>query len=150
MQSLSPLTLHPVILLCTSHWAIDTARETEICTVQWGERIFRCIRGNLPFSLSLTQAEAGSSGEVKVRVTKYNVGGGVAAGAVTGGNDDEGGVKVKELGEGDPQWHQIQEVVREQLERAGIKAEGRPEHTPAHTLKYSCLPVCVFVSGAKT
>uniref|UniRef100_A0A671LZY8 Endoplasmic reticulum lectin n=1 Tax=Sinocyclocheilus anshuiensis TaxID=1608454 RepID=A0A671LZY8_9TELE len=79
-----------------------------------------------------TPAQAGSSGEqVKVRVTKYKVGGGVAAGAVTGGNDDddggEGGVKVKELGEGDPQWQQIQEVVKEQLERAGIKAEGKIE-----------------------
>ncbi|KAF4112340.1 protein OS-9 isoform X1 [Onychostoma macrolepis] len=79
-----------------------------------------------------TPAEASSSGEqVKVRVTKYKVGGGVAAGAVTGGNDDddddEGGVKVKELGEGDPQWQQIQEVVKEQLERAGIKAEGKIE-----------------------
>uniref|UniRef100_A0A673MDR7 Endoplasmic reticulum lectin n=1 Tax=Sinocyclocheilus rhinocerous TaxID=307959 RepID=A0A673MDR7_9TELE len=79
---------------------------------------------------------AGSNGEqVKVRVTKYKVGGGVAAGAVTGGNndddddddDDEGGVKVKELGEGDPQWQQIQEVVKEQLERAGIKAKGKIE-----------------------
>lgn len=58
----------------------------------------------------------------------------MAAGAVTGGNDDddEGGVKVQELGEGDPQWQQIQEVVKEQLERAGIKAEGRPEHTNTH------------------
>ncbi|XP_051996273.1 protein OS-9-like [Xyrauchen texanus] len=75
-----------------------------------------------------TPAQAGSSGEqVKVRVTKYKVGGGVAAGAVTGGNDDEGGVKVKELGEGDPQWQQIHEVVKEQLERAGIKAEGKIE-----------------------
>ncbi|XP_051562824.1 protein OS-9-like isoform X2 [Myxocyprinus asiaticus] len=71
---------------------------------------------------------AGSSGEqVKVRVTKYNVGGGVATGAVARGNNDEGGVKVKELGEGDPQWQQIQEVVKEQLERAGIKAEGKIE-----------------------
>lgn len=113
-----------------------------------GSENFRCIRGNLPFPLSLTQAEAGSSGEVKVRVTKYKVGGSVAAGAVAGGNgDDEGGVKVKELGEGDPQWQQIQEVVKEQLERAGIKAEGRPEHTPAHTLS---VPVFFFVSGAKT
>uniref|UniRef100_A0A8C1DUV2 Endoplasmic reticulum lectin n=1 Tax=Cyprinus carpio carpio TaxID=630221 RepID=A0A8C1DUV2_CYPCA len=68
--------------------------------------------------------------QVKVRVTKYKMSGGVAAGAVTGGNDDdddEGGVKVKELGEGDPQWQQIQEVVKEQLERAGIKAEGKIE-----------------------
>uniref|UniRef100_A0A8C1SPR7 Endoplasmic reticulum lectin n=1 Tax=Cyprinus carpio TaxID=7962 RepID=A0A8C1SPR7_CYPCA len=78
-----------------------------------------------------TPAQAGSSGEqVKVRVTRYKVGGGLATGAVTGGNDDddgEGGVKVKELGEGDPQWQQIQEVVKEQLERAGIKAEGKIE-----------------------
>uniref|UniRef100_A0A8C1SZ57 Endoplasmic reticulum lectin n=1 Tax=Cyprinus carpio TaxID=7962 RepID=A0A8C1SZ57_CYPCA len=78
-----------------------------------------------------TPAQAGSSDEqVKVRVTKYKMSGGVAAGAVTGGNDDdddEGGVKVKELGEGDPQWQQIQEVVKEQLERAGIKAEGKIE-----------------------
>lgn len=97
-----------------------------------GRGIFRCIRGNLPFPLSLiTQAQAGSSGEqVKVRVTKYKVGGGVAAGG--NDDDDEGGVKVKELGEGDPQWQQIQEVVKEQLERAGIKAEGRPEHTNTH------------------
>lgn len=91
--------------------------------------IFRRICGNLPFPLSLI-TQAGNNGEqVKVRVTKYKVGGGVAAGAVTGGSDDdddEGGVKVKELGEGDPQWQQIQEVVKEQLERAGIKAEGRP------------------------
>uniref|UniRef100_A0A8C2L4M8 Endoplasmic reticulum lectin n=1 Tax=Cyprinus carpio TaxID=7962 RepID=A0A8C2L4M8_CYPCA len=68
--------------------------------------------------------------QVKVRVTRYKVGGGLATGAVTGGNDDddgEGGVKVKELGEGDPQWQQIQEVVKEQLERAGIKAEGKIE-----------------------
>ncbi|XP_067229296.1 protein OS-9 [Chanodichthys erythropterus] len=84
-----------------------------------------------PNPVPKTPAQAGSSGEqVKVRVTKYKVGGGVAAGAVTGGNDDdddEGGVKVKELGEGDPQWQQIQEVVKEQLERAGIKAEGKIE-----------------------
>ncbi|XP_051752586.1 protein OS-9 isoform X1 [Ctenopharyngodon idella] len=73
-----------------------------------------------------TPAQAGSSGEqVKVRVTKYKVGGGVAAGG--NDDDDEGGVKVKELGEGDPQWQQIQEVVKEQLERAGIKAEGKIE-----------------------
>lgn len=79
-----------------------------------------------------TPADSSGGGEqVKVRVTKYKVGGGVAAGAVTGGNDDgdddEGGVKVQELGEGDPQWQQIHEVVKEQLERAGIKAEGKIE-----------------------
>ncbi|TRZ02538.1 hypothetical protein DNTS_026586 [Danionella cerebrum] len=72
---------------------------------------------------------AGSSGEqVKVRVTKYKVGGGADTGVNSGGDDDgEGGVKVKELGEGDPEWQQIQEVVKEQLERAGIKAEGKIE-----------------------
>ncbi|TRZ02540.1 hypothetical protein DNTS_026586 [Danionella cerebrum] len=100
--------------------------------------------GNLPFPLS-HGTQAGSSGEqVKVRVTKYKVGGGADTGVNSGGDDDgEGGVKVKELGEGDPEWQQIQEVVKEQLERAGIKAEGRPEHSNAHN--YSYFPVCVFV-----
>ncbi|TRZ02536.1 hypothetical protein DNTS_026586 [Danionella cerebrum] len=89
---------------------------------------FRCMLGNLPFPLS-HGTQAGSSGEqVKVRVTKYKVGGGADTGVNSGGDDDgEGGVKVKELGEGDPEWQQIQEVVKEQLERAGIKAEGKIE-----------------------
>ncbi|KAI4891939.1 hypothetical protein NFI96_021911, partial [Prochilodus magdalenae] len=74
-----------------------------------------------------TPAREHGSGEVKIRVTKYKVGGDVAAGAVAGGDGREGGVKVRELGENDPQWQQIQEVVKEQLERAGIKAEGKIE-----------------------
>ncbi|XP_026851699.2 protein OS-9 isoform X1 [Electrophorus electricus] len=71
--------------------------------------------------------EHGSGEQVKIRVTKYKVGGDVASGAVVGGDGREGGVKVQELGESDPQWQQIQEVVKEQLERAGIKAEGKIE-----------------------
>ncbi|XP_062854024.1 protein OS-9 [Trichomycterus rosablanca] len=68
--------------------------------------------------------ELGSDEQVKIRVTKYKLGGDVAAGEVAGG---EGGVKVQELGESDPQWQQIQDVVKEQLEKAGIKAEGKIE-----------------------
>ncbi|XP_076870768.1 protein OS-9 isoform X2 [Brachyhypopomus gauderio] len=71
--------------------------------------------------------EHGSGEQVKIRVTKYKMGGDVASGAVVGGDGHEGSVKVRELGESDPQWQQIQEVVKEQLERAGIKAEGKIE-----------------------
>ncbi|KAL0978373.1 hypothetical protein UPYG_G00169620 [Umbra pygmaea] len=53
---------------------------------------------------------------VKIRVTKYK----------TGGSPD-GEVKVQEMGEGDPQWQHIKDVVKEQLEKAGLKAEGKIE-----------------------
>ncbi|KAM9483708.1 protein OS-9 [Clarias gariepinus] len=69
-----------------------------------------------------TPEHEGDSGEqVKIRVTKYKVGGADAAG---GG---EGGVRVRELGESDPQWQHIHHLVKEQLEKAGIKAEGKIE-----------------------
>lgn len=66
----------------------------------------------------------------------------MTAGAVARGDGHEGGVKVQELGESDPQWEQIQEVVKEQLERAGIKAEGRPECEHTYFKYYPS--VCVF------
>uniref|UniRef100_A0AAR2J168 Endoplasmic reticulum lectin n=1 Tax=Pygocentrus nattereri TaxID=42514 RepID=A0AAR2J168_PYGNA len=85
-------------------------------------------QGGSPSLVPKTPArEHGSGEQVKIRVTKYKIGGDVAAGAVAGGDGHEGGVKVRELGENDPQWQQIQEVVKEQLERAGIKAEGKIE-----------------------
>ncbi|XP_049335070.1 protein OS-9 isoform X2 [Astyanax mexicanus] len=71
--------------------------------------------------------ELGNGEQVKIRVTKYKVGGDVAAGAVAGGDGREGGVQVRELGESDPQWQQIKDVVTEQLGKAGIKAEGKIE-----------------------
>ncbi|XP_076124142.1 protein OS-9 [Alosa pseudoharengus] len=55
--------------------------------------------------------------QVKIRVTKYKLG------SVAAGEKDEG----KELGESDPQWQQIQDAVKEQLEKAGIKAQGKIE-----------------------
>uniref|UniRef100_A0AAY4ABS2 Endoplasmic reticulum lectin n=1 Tax=Denticeps clupeoides TaxID=299321 RepID=A0AAY4ABS2_9TELE len=60
--------------------------------------------------------------QVKIRVTKFKLGA-VAAGAAAAGGD----VAVQELGESDPQWQQIQDTVREQLERAGVKAKGKIE-----------------------
>ncbi|TSW75978.1 Glycoprotein-N-acetylgalactosamine 3-beta-galactosyltransferase 1-B [Bagarius yarrelli] len=62
--------------------------------------------------------EVSDGEQVKIRVTKYKVGGDEAAG---GG---EGGVRVRELGESDPQWQHIHHLVKEQLQKAGIKAEG--------------------------
>uniref|UniRef100_A0A3Q2V5U2 Endoplasmic reticulum lectin n=1 Tax=Haplochromis burtoni TaxID=8153 RepID=A0A3Q2V5U2_HAPBU len=53
---------------------------------------------------------------VKIKITKYK----------TGINPD-GEVKVQEVGEGDPQWQHIKDVVKEQLEKAGLKAEGKIE-----------------------
>lgn len=34
---------------------------------------------------------------------------------------------MQELGEGDPQWKHIKDVVKEQLEKAGLKAAGKIE-----------------------
>uniref|UniRef100_A0A8C9T8L3 Endoplasmic reticulum lectin n=1 Tax=Scleropages formosus TaxID=113540 RepID=A0A8C9T8L3_SCLFO len=54
--------------------------------------------------------------QVKIRVTKYKPGG-----------SPEQQLKLQEMSEGDPQLQQIKDVVKEQLERAGLKAEGRIE-----------------------
>uniref|UniRef100_A0A3Q0QSG6 Endoplasmic reticulum lectin n=1 Tax=Amphilophus citrinellus TaxID=61819 RepID=A0A3Q0QSG6_AMPCI len=53
---------------------------------------------------------------VKIKITKYKT-----------GISPDGEVKVQELGEGDPQWQHIKDVVKEQLEKAGLKAEGKIE-----------------------
>uniref|UniRef100_A0A8C7CJC2 Endoplasmic reticulum lectin n=1 Tax=Oncorhynchus kisutch TaxID=8019 RepID=A0A8C7CJC2_ONCKI len=37
----------------------------------------------------------------------------------------DGEVEVQEMGEGDLQWQHIKDMVKEQLEKAGLKAEGR-------------------------
>lgn len=52
--------------------------------------------------------------KVKIRVTKYKQ-----------GSSPDRQLKVQEMSEGDPQLQQIKDVVKEQLERAGLKAEGR-------------------------
>ncbi|KAI5625995.1 protein OS-9 [Silurus asotus] len=68
-----------------------------------------------------SEHELGDDEQVKIRVTRYKVGGADAAG---GG---EGNVRVRELGESDPQWQHIHQLVKEQLQRAGVKAEGKIE-----------------------
>uniref|UniRef100_A0A3B3S5G0 Endoplasmic reticulum lectin n=1 Tax=Paramormyrops kingsleyae TaxID=1676925 RepID=A0A3B3S5G0_9TELE len=54
--------------------------------------------------------------KVKIRVTKYKQ-----------GSSPDRQLKVQEMSEGDPQLQQIKDVVKEQLERAGLKAEGKIE-----------------------
>lgn len=66
---------------------------------------------------------------VKIRVTKYKT-----------GSSSDGEVKVQEMGEGDPQWQHIKDVVKEQLEKAGLKAEGRKGSAQKHTARLSFPP----------
>ncbi|KAL2091050.1 hypothetical protein ACEWY4_013313 [Coilia grayii] len=66
------------------------------------------------------RGEVAEGDQVRIRVTRYKLGG------VTAGEEEEE-EEVKELGESDPQWQQIQEAVKEQLEKAGIKAQGKIE-----------------------
>lgn len=61
----------------------------------------------------LVTPDQAADDHVKIKITKYK----------TGGSPD-GEVKVQEMGEGDPQWQHIKDLVKEQLERAGLKAEG--------------------------
>ncbi|KAJ8403949.1 hypothetical protein AAFF_G00342990 [Aldrovandia affinis] len=67
-------------------------------------------------SLAPRQPDQAPDDQVKIRVTKYK----------PGGSPDQQ-LKVQELSEGDPQMQQIKDVVKEQLERAGLKTEGKIE-----------------------
>ncbi|KAM6980730.1 protein OS-9 [Aplochiton taeniatus] len=67
-------------------------------------------------SLAPRQPDQAPDDHVKIRITKYKSGG-----------SSDGEVKVQEMGEGDPQWQHIKDVVKEQLEKAGLKAEGKIE-----------------------
>ncbi|KAM9813811.1 protein OS-9 [Neosynchiropus ocellatus] len=67
-------------------------------------------------SLAPKQPDQAADDQVKIKITKYK----------TGGSPDRE-VKVQEMGEGDPQWQHIKDVVKEQLEKAGLKAEGKIE-----------------------
>uniref|UniRef100_A0A3Q1G274 Endoplasmic reticulum lectin n=1 Tax=Acanthochromis polyacanthus TaxID=80966 RepID=A0A3Q1G274_9TELE len=62
-------------------------------------------------SLAPNQPQAADD-HVKIKITKYKT-----------GSSPDGEVKVQEMGEGDPQWQHIKDVVKEQLEKAGLKAE---------------------------
>ncbi|XP_015226141.1 PREDICTED: protein OS-9 [Cyprinodon variegatus] len=67
-------------------------------------------------SLAPKQPDQAADDHVKIKITKYKT-----------GSSPDGEVKVQEMGEGDPQWQHIKDVVKEQLEKAGLKAEGKIE-----------------------
>lgn len=67
-------------------------------------------------SLAPKHPEQESDDHVKIKITKYKT-----------GSSPDGEIKVQEMGEGDPQWQHIKDVVKEQLEKAGLKAEGKIE-----------------------
>ncbi|XP_026163564.1 protein OS-9 isoform X3 [Mastacembelus armatus] len=67
-------------------------------------------------SLAPKQPDQATDDLVKIKITKYKT-----------GSSPDGEVKVQEMGEGDPQWQHIKDVVKEQLEKAGLKAEGKIE-----------------------
>ncbi|XP_077386003.1 protein OS-9 isoform X2 [Festucalex cinctus] len=67
-------------------------------------------------SLAPKQPDQDADDHVKIKITKYKAGSG-----------SDGEFKVQELGKGDPQWQHIKDVVKEQLEKAGLKAEGKIE-----------------------
>ncbi|XP_017271418.1 protein OS-9 isoform X1 [Kryptolebias marmoratus] len=67
-------------------------------------------------SLAPKQPEQAADDHVKIKITKYKT-----------GSSPDGEVRVQEMGEGDPQWQHIKDVVKEQLEKAGLKAEGKIE-----------------------
>ncbi|TKS71632.1 Protein OS-9 [Collichthys lucidus] len=67
-------------------------------------------------SLAPKQPDQAADDHVKIKITKYKT-----------GSSPDGEVKVQEMGEGDPEWQHIKDVVKEQLEKAGLKAEGKIE-----------------------
>ncbi|XP_068598447.1 protein OS-9 [Brachionichthys hirsutus] len=67
-------------------------------------------------SLAPKQPDQAADDHVKIKITKYKT-----------GSRSDGEVKVEEMGEGDAQWQHIKDVVKEQLEKAGLKAEGKIE-----------------------
>lgn len=93
-----------------------------------------------PSFFCLVTPDQAADDHVKIKITKYKT-----------GHSPDGEVKVQELGEGDPQWKHIKDVVKEQLEKAGLKPEGMKK---GESLKGS-LPFCVshlwiFLSSSTT
>ncbi|XP_054640931.1 protein OS-9 isoform X2 [Dunckerocampus dactyliophorus] len=62
------------------------------------------------------QPEQDADDHIKIKITKYKA-----------GSSPDGELTVQELDKGDPEWQHIKDVVKEQLEKAGLKAEGRIE-----------------------
>uniref|UniRef100_A0A8D2ZKD1 Endoplasmic reticulum lectin n=1 Tax=Scophthalmus maximus TaxID=52904 RepID=A0A8D2ZKD1_SCOMX len=79
-----------------------------------GQRTSDPTRGSP--SLAPKHPDQAADDHVKIKITKYKT-----------GSSPDGEVKVQEMGEGDPQWQHIKDVVKEQLEKAGLKAEGKIE-----------------------
>ncbi|XP_071391367.1 protein OS-9 isoform X2 [Centroberyx affinis] len=79
-----------------------------------GQRASDPTRGSP--SLAPQQPDQAADDHVKIKITKYKT-----------GSSPDGEVKVQEMGEGDPQWQHIKDVVKEQLKKAGLKAEGKIE-----------------------
>ncbi|XP_061641418.1 protein OS-9 isoform X3 [Phyllopteryx taeniolatus] len=67
-------------------------------------------------SLAPKQPDQDADDHIKIKITKYKT-----------GSSSDGEFKIQELGKGDPQWQHIKDVVKEQLEKAGLKAEGKIE-----------------------
>nr|XP_046168899.1 protein OS-9-like [Oncorhynchus gorbuscha] len=72
-------------------------------------------RGPLFVSRLVTPNQA-TDDHVQIRVTKYKT-----------SSSPDGEVEVQEMGEGDLQWQHIKDMVKGQLEKAGLKAEGKIE-----------------------
>uniref|UniRef100_A0AAV2M6D6 Endoplasmic reticulum lectin n=1 Tax=Knipowitschia caucasica TaxID=637954 RepID=A0AAV2M6D6_KNICA len=68
-------------------------------------------------SLAPKHPDQAAEDQVKIKITKYKA----------GSRPGDGPLRVQELAEADPQWRHIKDVVKEQLEKAGLKAEGKIE-----------------------
>lgn len=111
------------VLWVTLWWISWTKSEiTGIRTIGWHPSLhpvtliagLRWIVSFVP--LCLVTPDQAADDHVKIKITKYKT-----------GSSLDGEFKVQEMGEGDPQWQHIKDVVKEQLEKAGLKAEGMKE-----------------------
>uniref|UniRef100_A0A668A8N9 Endoplasmic reticulum lectin n=1 Tax=Myripristis murdjan TaxID=586833 RepID=A0A668A8N9_9TELE len=92
-------------------------KDTQEPEQQTGQRASDAVKDSLsPAPQQPGNQAAPADDHVKIKITKYKT-----------GNSPDGEVKVQEMGEGDPQWQHIKDVVKEQLEKAGLKAEGKIE-----------------------
>ncbi|XP_036804323.1 protein OS-9-like [Oncorhynchus mykiss] len=77
---------------------------------------YTCWEGTSVCLSCLVTPNQATDDHVQIRVTKYK----------TSGSPD-GEVEVQEMGEGDLKWQHIKDMVKGQLEKAGLKAEGQIE-----------------------
>ncbi|XP_011472980.3 protein OS-9 isoform X1 [Oryzias latipes] len=93
---------------------LDHLEEKDAPEQQAVQRAGEATGGGPPHSPK--QPDQAADDHVKIKITKYKT-----------GSSLDGEFKVQEMGEGDPQWQHIKDVVKEQLEKAGLKAEGKIE-----------------------